>query len=81
MTIGSISNLFLVSFNKHIASVEQGLEIGGCTLRETREGLSTWPRAHPHSGSALKKTYTKFNRGCFGIWSLKRRIQCNALLE
>ena len=25
--------------------------------------------------------YTCFNKGCFGIWSLKRRIQCNALLE
>ena len=32
-------------------------EIAGCTLRETREGLGTWPRANPHTGSALKKTY------------------------
>ena len=42
MTIGLIFTLFLVSLNKKIASVEQGLEIGGCTLRETREGLGTW---------------------------------------
>ena len=32
-------------------------EIAGCTLRETREGLGTWPRVHPHSGSALKKIH------------------------
>ena len=43
MTIGLIFTLFLVSLNKKIASVEQGLEIGGCTSRKTREGLGTWP--------------------------------------
>ena len=32
-------------------------EIASCTLRETREGLDTLPRAHPHSGSALKKIH------------------------
>ena len=40
-------------------------EIAGCTLRETREGLGTWPRAHPHSGSALKKIYVS----CSGSYS------------
>ena len=24
--------------------------------------------------------YTRFDKGCFGIWSLKHRIQCNAKL-
>ena len=43
MRIGLIFPLFLVSLNKKIASVEQGLEIGGCTSRKTREGLGTWP--------------------------------------
>ena len=38
MTIGLIFTLLLVSLNKEVASVEKGLEIGGCTLRETREG-------------------------------------------
>ena len=42
MTIGLIFPLLLVSLNKKIASVEQGLEIGGCTLRKTRAGLGTW---------------------------------------
>ena len=42
MTIGLIFTLFLVSLNKKIVSVEQGLEIGGCTLRKTRAGLGTW---------------------------------------
>ena len=28
-----------------------------------------------------KYIYTYFNKGCLWIWSLKRRIQCNALLE
>ena len=32
---------------------------------------------HGHLGL---KTYTYFNKGSFGIWSLKHRIQCNALL-
>ena len=36
-------------------------EIAGCVLRETREGLGTWSRAHPHSGSALKKIYIQLN--------------------
>ena len=39
MTIGLIITLFLVSLNKNISSVEQGLEVAGCTLRETRERL------------------------------------------
>ena len=43
MTIGLIFTLLLVALNKKIACVEKGLEIGGCTLRETREGLGTWP--------------------------------------
>ena len=43
MTIGLIYTLLLVALNKKIACVEKGLEIGGCTLRETREGLGTWP--------------------------------------
>ena len=50
MTIGLIFTLFLVLLNKKIASVEQGLEIGGCTLTETREGFGTWP-----SPPALRK--------------------------
>ena len=29
----------------------------------------------------LTLIYTYFDKGCFGIWSLKRRKQCNALLE
>ena len=33
----------LVSLNKKTASFEQELEIGGCSLGETREGLGTWP--------------------------------------
>ena len=57
MTIGLIITLFLVSLNKNISGVEQGLEVAGCTLRETREKLGAWPRAHPHSGSALEKIY------------------------
>ena len=36
-------------------------EIAGCTFTETREGLGTWPRAHLHSGSALKKMYAVVN--------------------
>ena len=36
-------------------------EIAGCILRETREGLGTWSRAHPHSGSALKRIYMQLN--------------------
>ena len=43
MTSGLIFTLLLVALNKKIACVEKGLEIGGCTLRETREGLGTWP--------------------------------------
>ena len=43
MTIGLIFTLLLVALNKKIACVEKGLEMGGCTLRETREGLGTWP--------------------------------------
>ena len=35
MTIVLTFTLFLVSLNTKIASVEQGLEIAGCTLRET----------------------------------------------
>jgi len=58
MTISLIFTLFLVSLNKKIDSVEQGLEIGGCTLREMREGLGTWPRAHPHGKCAEEDTYT-----------------------
>ena len=29
----------------------------------------------------MQKKYTFFNKGCFGVSSLKHRIQCNALLE
>ena len=36
-------------------------EIAGCILEEIREGLGTWSRAHPHSGSALKKIYIQLN--------------------
>ena len=36
-------------------------EIAGCVLRETRDGLGTWCRAHPHSGSKLKKIYIQLN--------------------
>ena len=36
-------------------------EIAGCILRETREGLRTWSRAHSHLGSALKKIYIQLN--------------------
>ena len=43
MTIGLIFTLLLFALNKKIACVEKGLEMGGCTLRETREGLGTWP--------------------------------------
>ena len=46
----------LVSSNKKIAFVEQGnrwlyLE------RNYRKGVGTWPIAHAHSASALKKIY------------------------
>ena len=58
MTIGLIFTLFLVSLNKKIASVEQGLEIGGCTLRETREGLGTWPSPPARGKCAEEDTYT-----------------------
>ena len=50
MTISLILTLLLVSLNSR--------KIGGRTLRETREGFGAWPRAHPHSGGALKKIYT-----------------------
>ena len=43
MTIGLIFTLFLISLNEKIPSVEQGLEIAGCTLREIREWLGMWP--------------------------------------
>ena len=64
MTIVLIFTLFLVSLNTKIASVEQGLEIGGCNLRVTREGLGTWP-----SPSALEKCPEEdicsyFEKGC-----------------
>ena len=36
------------------------------------------PRRHWHYENWV---YTCFNKGWFGIWSLKCRIQCNALLE
>ena len=48
----------LVSLNKKIASLEQR-NSRLYTLRETREGLGTWPRAHPRSAGALKNGYFK----------------------
>ena len=32
-------------------------------------------------GATSGSLYTYFDKGCFGIWLFKRRIQCNALLE
>ena len=61
MTIGLIFTLFLVSLNKKIASVEQALEIGGCTLGETREGLGTWP-SPPALGKCVEEDIYTINR-------------------
>ena len=58
MTIGLIFTLFLVPLNRKIASVEQGLEIGGCTLRETTEGLGTWPSPPARGKCAEEDIYT-----------------------
>ena len=58
-------NLSLFKFHWIRRSLVLYREIAGCTLRETREGLGTWPRAHPHSGSALKKIYVS----CSGSYS------------
>ena len=59
MTIGLIFTLILVSLNKKIASVEQGLEIGGCLgLRETREGLCSWPNPPARGKCAEEDIYT-----------------------
>ena len=56
MTIGLIFTLLLVALNKKIACVEKGLEIGGCTLRETREGLGTCP-SPPALGKCAEYIY------------------------
>ena len=48
-------------------------EIAGRTLGETREGLGTWPKAHPHSASALNA-----NKRLYFIVLLKRaRVPLN----
>ena len=58
MTIGLIFTLVLVSLNKRMVSVEQGLEIGGCTLRETREVLGTWLSPPAFGKCAEEDTHT-----------------------
>ena len=62
MTIGLIFNLFLVSLNKNIARVEQGLQIGGCTLRETRKELSTLLASPPVLGKWAEEDIYTINR-------------------
>ena len=52
--------------------------------RSTRRGrVSTLsvPGFHMQGHCNTRKIYTYFNKGCFGIWTFKHRIQCNALLE
>ena len=39
------------------------------------------PGFHMQGHCNTRKIYTCFNKGCFGIWTFKHRIQCNALLE
>ena len=39
------------------------------------------PGFHMQGHCNTRKIYTYFNKGCFGIWTFKHRIQCNALLK